>query len=254
MIVRIDDAIGQIEDGAVVGIGGAVTTRQPAALAASIARSGVRDLHLVGFAGSIAIDLLVGAGAAASVASAYMGLGPFGRAPHFVDAVEKGSLDDRESSEWLLLQGLRAAAMGLPFLPTRAATRSALAELRDLAPVVDPYSGDTLLAVPAFHLDVAILHAWRASADGYVQYPEPPDHLWDVDILLARAAGTVIVGVEDVVDRPTIEAAAHLTQLFPVDVDAIVHVPRGAWPTSCRPSYDHDTDGLVAYARDGVLP
>lgn len=251
--VSLAEATGLVGSGATLGIGGSVTTRQPVALVRAVADAGVTGLHLVGFAGSIGVDLLVGAGAASSVSAGYVGLGHFGRAPHFVTAVENGTVEDREYSEWLLLQRLRAAAMGVPFIPTRAAAGSQIVGLHSFTTIPDPYTGDPVLALPPLRLDVTLLHAWRASVDGYVQFADPPDHLWDVDVTMARASETVIVSVDEIVDRATVDGSPHLTQLFPVDVTAIVHAPEGAWPTGSRPLHDVDAEALRRYASDGAL-
>ena len=47
-------------------------------------------------------------------------MGRFGFAPHFTAAAKAGTINDVEYSEWTMLQGIRAAASGLPFMPTRA--------------------------------------------------------------------------------------------------------------------------------------
>ena len=239
--------------GATVGIGGSITTRKPVTLVQAIAESGVEDLHVVSFTGSIGIDLLVAADAVRAVSAAYVGMGHFGRAPHFVAAAEAATIEDREYSEWLLLQRIRAAAMGVAFIPTRAAMASELLELHSFRHVTDPYSEDELIALPPLHLDVALIHAWRASSDGYVQFAEPPDHLWDIDVAMAKAAGTVIVSVDEIVATDVLRGRADLTRLFPVNVDAVVELPGGSWPTASRPGYAEDAAALQAYAAEGVL-
>ena len=249
----LEDAVRLVRAGATVGIGGSITTRKPVALVQSIADSGVGDLHVVSFTGSLGIDLLVGAGAVRTVSSAYVGLGHFGRAPHFVAAAESAAIEDREYSEWLLLQRIRAAAMGVAFIPTRAAMASELLELHSFRHVTDPYSGDELIALPPLHLDVALIHAWRASNDGYVQFADPPDHLWDIDVAMAKAAATVIVSVDEIVPAQVLRERADLTKLFPVNVDAVVELPGGSWPTASRPGYEADAAALQAYAAAGVL-
>ena len=101
----------------------------------------------------------------------------------------------------MLLGRLRAAAAGMPFLATRAGMGSDLVAARGLREVADPYSEERLLAIPALHPDVAIVHAWRSDPHGNIQMPWPPDHLADVDLLMARAARRVIVTVEQLVER-----------------------------------------------------
>ena len=136
----------------------------------------------------------------------------------------------------MLVGGLRAAVMGLPFLPTRAALGSQLAEERGFRTVLDPYTGDEFLAVPAIRPDVAFVHAWRADEDGNVQFPWPPDHLADVDLLVARAARTVVVSVEEIVSADVVAAEPERTKLFGFEVDLLVEAAGGARPGSCRRS------------------
>jgi glutaconate CoA-transferase subunit A len=144
--------------------------------------------------------------------------------------------------------------MGVPFIPTRAAVGSQITELHSFAGVTDPYSGDVVLALPPLEIDVTLVHAWRASASGYVQFAEPPDHLWDIDVTMARASASVIVSVDELVDDHVVAGSPHLTQLFPVDVTTIVHAPNGAWPTASRPTHGEDADALRHYAATGALP
>lgn len=52
----------------------------------------------------------------------------------------------------------------------------------------------------------------------------------------------VIVTAEEVVDELT--APIELTGL---SVTAVVHAPRGAWPTSCYPNYAVDGEEILRY-------
>ena len=246
-----DEAVAAVADGASVAFSGAVLRGKPVAAAAALARAGRRRLELVAFTGSLEVEALLAAGALRSVVSSYVGLGSHGPARGFSAAVGAGTIEDRELSEWMLVGGLRAAAMGIPFLPTRAALGSQLVEERGLRTVRDPYGGEELLAVPALRPDVAFVHAWRADPDGNVQLPWPPDHLADVDVLLARAARTVVVSVEEVVTPQVIAESAERTRLFGFEVDLLVEAPRGAWPGSLPPLYEEDEHWL-AERRDGV--
>ena len=243
-----DDAVALVPDGATVAFGGAVLSRKPVAAALALARAGRRDLDLVTLAGSLEVEALAAAGALRSVAAAYVGLGPHGRAAGFARAVADGLVEDREMSEWMLVGGLRAAAMGIPFLPTRAALGSDLVEARGLRTVRDPYGGEELLAVPALAPDVAFLQVWRADAAGDVQVPWPPDHLSDLDPLLARASRAVVVCAEEVVDRATVVASGELTRLFGFEVTMVVEAPGGAWPGAFPPRYGEDAEWLAANA------
>lgn len=250
-LANLDAAVAAIPDGALVYLGGAVLNRRPVALCRALASAGRRDLDVVTFAGSIDVDLLVGAGCAATVRSCYVGMGHAGFAPNFTAAVKAGRITDIEYSEWTMLQGIRAAADGLPFLPTRAGGGSEVVAALGLKEVVDPYTATSYLAVPPLHPDVTVLHAWRASPQGDVQFGWPPEHLWDVDVLAARAARTVIVTVEEIVPAEQVAQRSELTRLFGFEVDLLVEAPGGSWPTACPPVAVTDEQAVREYVRSG---
>lgn len=248
---ELDAVLAAIPDGALVYLGGAVLNRRPVAVCRALAAAERRELDVVAFAGSIDVDLLIAAGCVATVRSCYVGLGRHGFAPNFSRAVKAGTIRDIEYSEWTMLQGIRAAADGLPFLPTRAGMGSEVVEALGMKQVVDPYSGIGYLAVPPLHPDVTVIHAWRASSNGDVQFGWPPEHLWDVDILAARAADKVVITVEEIVDADEVAARSELTRLFGFEVDLLIHVPGGAWPTACPPVSGADEPAVAAYVASG---
>jgi glutaconate CoA-transferase subunit A len=249
VIVELEQAVARVRDGDRVGVGGAVLSRKPMAAVRALAATGRRDLELVTFAGSLDVEELLAAGALSAVRSSYVGLGAHGAAPLFAASVASDAVVDLEESEWMLLGGLRAAAAGLPFLPTRAGLGSDLVSARGLRMVVDPYTQIAALAVPALEIDVAILHAWRADAAGHIQTPWPPDHLADVDLLLARSARTVIVTVEELVDAEQIVSSARDTVLYPFEINAVVVAPAGAAPTAYPPLYPADGTEISKLAK-----
>lgn len=251
-LLDLDAAADLVADGATAYLGGAVLRRKPMAFCHALAAAGRRDLHVVTFAGSLEVEVLLAGGAVGQLSTAYVGLGHHGLAPRFREAAGAGTrVDHREHSEWTLINRLRAAAMGVPFIPTRGGTGSDIVAALGYAEVVDPYGGARYLAIPPLRPDVAVLHAWRATATGDVQLTWPPEHLWDVDVLAARAADVVIVTVEEVVGEEVVAAEPHLTRLFGFEVDAVVHAPGGAWPTASPPDQDTDEGAVAAYLAGG---
>ncbi len=245
-----DDAVALVSDGSFVGFSGAVLRGKPVAAAKALAKAGKRDLDVITFTGSLDVELLLAAGCVRSVTSSYVGMGSHGLAKGFGRACSDGSIEDREMSEWMLVGGLRAATMGVPFIPTRAALGSDLVTDRAYKTVVDPYTGDEFLAVPPIHPDIAFIHAWRADEDGNVQFPWPPDHLADADVLLAKAAKVTVVSVEQIVSREVVAAEPERTRLFGFEVDLLIEAPGGARPGSCPPLYREDEEWLDAHGGD----
>lgn len=231
------EAVAGLSEGALVGTGGAILNRKPMALLRALADSGT-PVDLVTFLASTDAELLAEKGLLRQLTASYCGLERAGRPVAFEHGVQEGRIVWRESSEWLLLDGFRAAAMGLPFLPGRSGKGSDLPLSLDVREVTDPYTGEVLAAHPAIKPDLALIHAWRADDEGNVQMPFPPDHLWDVDVYLARAARRTVVSVEEMVSRADTRNTAHLTRLTRIEVDALVLAPGGARPTACRPAYE----------------
>ena len=227
-----------VPDGARVAFGGGgALWRRPMELCRALIRRGATGLHVHHFIGGIEIDLLVGAGAVASTNCAYLGMLEHGQAPAFQRAIREG-LEVNEYSEFMLSAALRAADLGLPFIPWRTPWGSELVEHLKLKTVADPYSDEVLIAVPAMNLDVAVIHVDRADADGFVELPDEPDLVWDYDYLIARVAKTTIVCAEEV--APIRDPAR--VAVIGREVAAVVATPGGAWPTGSHPRYEPDVE------------
>ena len=87
-----------------------------------------------------------------------------------------------------------------------------------------------------------------------MQIAFPPQHLWDIDVLAARAANRVIVGVDQIVSEEAIASNPEHTRLFGFEVDMVVELPGGSWPTSSPPEHDVDEEAIGAYLSSGGDP
>jgi glutaconate CoA-transferase subunit A len=183
--------------------------------------------------------LLVGAGLVARTRTCYFGLEIFGLAPMFSRAVEAGTVRVIEESEASIALGLRATMARIGFMPGRAWQGTEMFRARpDVKLITDPYSGEFLTAFPAIPVDVAIIHVLRADHSGNCLFGANPT----IDRDLVVAAGQVIITAEELVDR--LEPPIDLPGL---PVTAVVHAPRGAWPTSCYPLYQIDGEEILRY-------
>jgi glutaconate CoA-transferase, subunit A len=237
------DAAALVRDGAIVALGGGLSARLPMALVRELIRQGRRDLHLVGSAHSIDVDLLVAAGAVRRCEESYVGFEQdLGLAPAYRRAAEAGSIEVAESCCVNILAQLRAAEMGLPFLPVRGVRGSDIALLHpEYKTITCPFTGETLVAVPALRPDVALLHAPAGDRYGNLHLEQP----YVLDERFASAARTVIATVDELVSTDEVTASgvtipAHL-------VAATVLAPFGAHPTSCYPRYAYDRAHLHEY-------
>ncbi len=230
-------------EGCSLAQGGLTLYRRPMAFALSLlarhARLGIpKDLTLICFTAGLESDILVGAGMVSRIRSCYFGLEAFGLAPHFTAAAADGSIEIIEETEASLAFGLRASLADVGFMPSNAWLGTDLPRLRpDVKNVIDPYSGEELIAFPAISFGVAVIHALAADPQGNAQIGGN----WGVDRELSMVANTVIITAEQIL--PRLEQA---DIIGPV-VDAVVEIPNGAWPTSCHPLYPLDGHAALAY-------
>ena len=192
----LSEALDGIEDGATVGIGGWIFNSQPMALVRELIRRNKRNLKLVPAPGSIAPDMLIGAGCVAETGCVFISFEQFGLAPHFRRAAESGTVKIHELDGPAIAGGLRAAACDLPY--------GLIPDMCTDLPRVNPQTYQVvprapgeraMLKVPAIHLDVVLLHAQQADELGNVQYFGPVFF----DVLMAQAAKKVIVSVDRIV-------------------------------------------------------
>jgi glutaconate CoA-transferase, subunit A len=237
------EAVSLVSDGAMVALGGGLCARLPMAMVRELIRQGRRGLHLIGSAHSIDVDLLVGTGAVRRCEESYVGFEQdLGLAPGYRRAAEAGTIEVAESCCATILAQLRAAEMGLPFLPVRGVRGSDIRRLHpEYAEITCPFTGEILVAVPALRPDVALLHAPAGDRYGNLHLEQP----YVLDERFASASRLVVATVDELVSteevvRSGVTIPAHL-------VAAVAEVPFGAHPSSCYPRYAYDRDHLREY-------
>ncbi len=114
-IVSLDTALSAVRDGMTLGVGGWIFHGQPMALVRGLIRNGVRNLTLVPAPGSIAPDMLIGAGCVATTACVFISFEHLGLAPNFRRAAQSGAVKVLEMDGPGIAGGLRAGACDLPY-------------------------------------------------------------------------------------------------------------------------------------------
>jgi glutaconate CoA-transferase subunit A len=265
--MTLDTAIGQfVTDGCHLSLGGFTINRNPMAAVYEIIRRRKRGLHLYAHSNGQAVDELIGAGCVARIEIAYGGSGLF--APtcvRFRRAVEAGSLVVEDYTNYQMTLRFAAGAMGVPFLPVRSGmgtdivtrwgfdTRMRTSDPRlpdqKLLVMDNPFGGwaeaDKVVLVPAIIPDVTIIHVQQADRAGTVCMQGLPF----ADVEQAKAARSVIVTCETVVENGALRENPGANQIPFFCVDAVVPVPLGAYPTACYHHYDYDPVFLKAYRR-----
>jgi glutaconate CoA-transferase subunit A len=239
--MTLTEAAAAIPDGALLAFGGFDLQRPPLALAAALARRGARRLRLVAIPSPLPLDLLVAAGAVEEAEFGFLGFQyehGFVTVPNVRRAIETGTLRWRERDVFEIVQGLRAAASGVPYLPSPGGEgtdyeRRYPARRARLEP-----DGPSLPVAEAIKPDVVLLHVQQADRAGNLFSDDPY-----FDDLLSRAGERVIATAERIV-----EVVPHAT-VPGARVDAVVEAPGGARPGGCHRHYRHDAGRLAAWVQ-----
>ncbi|MCF4166677.1 hypothetical protein L2U69_13575 [Zavarzinia compransoris] len=245
--MTVRDMVAELKSGMTIGIGGWGARRKPMAVVREILRSDVTDLTVVSYGGPD-IGLLAAAGKLKKLVFGFVSLDSIPLDNHFRAARQAGSFETLEIDEGMLQWGLRAAAMRLPFLPTRAGIGTDVEGLNgELRMVKSPYDdGELLIAMPALTLDAAFVHVNAAdrAGNGIITAPDP-----FFDELFCRAADKAfvttdrLVATEDLGGMPGMRH--HLVERS--CVTGVALVPFGAHPTSSGPDYGFDFKHLRDY-------
>ncbi|MGH7398539.1 MAG: CoA transferase subunit A, partial [Candidatus Rokuibacteriota bacterium] len=166
----LEDAAALIKNGDHLALGGCLFSRTPLALVWALLRRRPQGLtfsrNLMCYEGEWGMV----SGAVSKVVTSWMGIGlPWGISRIQREFVEAGRVEFEEWSHLGLGLRYRAAAMGMPFLPSLTMLGSDLMGVGGSRTLECPYTGRILHAVPALFPDVALLHVQKADRLGNCQ-------------------------------------------------------------------------------------
>lgn len=235
------DAVKQfVTDGCYLGVELYGTVRAPLSLVREVLRQRVTRITLAA-QGVLELDYLVAGGGIEAVDLAYQGLELYGVSYPLRRAVESGQIT--RVVEWSnagFTWRMRAAAMGVPFLPMRAMLGTDTFTYSAAKVVEDPFSGSKVCVVPALVLDVSLIHVHRADRFGNAQIEGINQLAYDY----ARASKRVIISAEEIIDTDDIRRHPDRTVLPYYLVDAVVHAPLGSHPGEMYYAYGRDEDHI----------
>ena len=261
-----------VKDGCHLALGGFVTNRKPYAAVREILRQGVKDILLNGGPAGGDVDLLIGAGRVRAYLNYYIANSGYSNVcrmfrlavehPELTDHYRERRLPVEDYSLDIYSQSMHAAAIGLPFLPTRYLLGSDLAakwgisreERLELGLPAEKLRieddhfrpGEKVALLPLDPPDVSIIHAQKASPSGLIRIEGGV--FSDLDV--AMAARSCIVTCEEIVSDRELRRDPSANSLPGLCVDAVVHCPWGAHPCQVYNYYDYDRGFLKAYDRD----
>ncbi|MER8831102.1 CoA-transferase [Mesorhizobium sp. M0938] len=230
-----------VGNGDVFGVGGHHFARLPIALLGAIARSDIKDLRYVCWAGGLPLELLLEADAVAEIDLCFSSLDIFGLPPRFRAVAETNAVPVRDWTALAMIQALRAAQQNLPSMPFQLPQGSdMLARVPGALAAPDPVAGTETGFIPPLRLDTFVVHAQRADESGNVQIIGPRA----LDFAMAGAARQVLVTVEEIVPVGALRQNGRQSILTRNQVSAIALAPGGAYPASCLPFYVTDYQRL----------
>jgi glutaconate CoA-transferase subunit A len=248
-----------------ISIGGFTLNRNPMAAVYEIIRQGFKRLHVYAHSNGTGVDELIGAGCVDKLEIAYAGNGKAAATCiRFRKAVQEGTLQVEDYSNFMMSLRFLAGAMGVPFMPTLSGFGSDITttwgfskEMRQADPkIVDdklvimdnPFGNwgevSKVLLVPAINPDVTFIHVQKADTLGTCRI----DGLTFADVEQAKASKRVVVTCEELVEPKDLRECPERNQIPFLHVSAVCHVPYGGYPTAVYRYYDYDASYLHAYA------
>lgn len=213
--------------------------RPPLALVFELIRAQKRDLQLISLPNPLPAELLVAAGVATRVELAFGAITLDNRVrpmPSLRRAMERGTISWREHDGYRVVQRLRAAAMGIPFIPAPDADVPEVSQMEPPVYVTDPFTGARVPVERAFYPDVVLLHVQAADEQGNLFIDDPT-----TDLIFAGAAKRIVATAE------TRVAKLARVSVPSFQVSMVAEAPYGAWPAGCATRYPHDEAALMDY-------
>ena len=247
-LLSLPEAIARfVPDGSCVAAGLCLEAMIPFAAGHEMIRQRRRGLTLIGPISDMLFDQMIGAGCVHRVQAAWVGNVITGSGYNFRRAVESGALRVEDHSNLTIAMALKAAAMGVSFMPVRTALGSDLIVAHPgLKPIACPFTGGPLAAVAAIAPDVTLIHVQRADASGSA-------HAWgNLGVMrdACLAARHVVITAEEIVPAAFITSDPNRVIIPGFRVSAVCHAPWGAHPSPVPGFYNRDHQAFIDY-RDG---
>jgi glutaconate CoA-transferase subunit A len=227
-IVALGEGVAElVRDGDALALEG-FTHLIPFAAGHEVLRQGRAELELIRMTPDVLYDQMLGMGCARRLVFSYGGNPGVGSLHRFRDAIEHGwprRLEVEEHSHAGMANRYVAGAADLPCALMRGYAGTDLIGRTRVEPVVCPFTGEQLVAVPALRPDVAIVHAQEADRQGNVQ-------LWGIPGVQKEAvlaATRSLVTVERLVDRLAPRPGGVVIPGWAID--AVAEAPGGSCPS-----------------------
>ncbi|MDR3331047.1 MAG: hypothetical protein LBT08_00320 [Synergistaceae bacterium] len=255
-----------VNDGDCLAVGGFVTNRRPYGLVNEVIRQNKKGLYVESGSAGGDIDMLIGTGCVTAILLSYIANSGYSMVcRRFRSAIERGgeapgSLLFEDFSLDVQTIAYHGAALGLSYVPVKNMLGSDMIdkwgiseEERKKHPKLpskkfiiqdDPFNpGSKLCLVPTPKIDVALIHAQKASPDGTCAIAGPQFQDMDIGI----AAKHTIISCDELLPDAEMRRHPESNTLTGMCVDAVVRMPYGAHPSQCFGLYDYDSRFYIQY-------
>jgi glutaconate CoA-transferase subunit A len=243
--MSVTEAVRQfVHDGDYLASGGFGGVRIATAALHEIVRQHKTGLGLSGHTATHDFQILAAGKSFDRCDIAYVvGLERRGLSPNARRYLESGAVRMTEWSNATLGWRYKAAAMGIPFLPARSVLGTDTFRYSAAKEIQCPFTGLTLLAIPALFPDVGLVHVHRADRFGNAQV----DGISIADYDMARACKRLIVTTERIVSTDEIRKNPCQTFIPYWLVDAVCEVRYGSYPGNMPYEYYSDEEHLAEW-------
>ncbi|MEO0116880.1 MAG: CoA-transferase [candidate division WOR-3 bacterium] len=238
-----------VKDGDYIGTELYGTVRAPMSLIRELIRQKKKDLRVAG-QGIIEIDFLLAADLVRSLDITYVAYEVYGISHILRRAVESGKVKTTEWSNAAIAWRFKAAAMGVPFLPTRSMLGTDTFKRSGAKVVECPFTKMKVCLLPALYLDVGFIHCHRADKYGNCQI----DGISGFAFEFARACKRLIISTEKIIPHDEIKRYPERTIIPYYLVDAVVEAPYGSHPGEMCYLYWRDEEHLKKFLEDSKDP
>jgi glutaconate CoA-transferase subunit A len=241
-IMSVKEAVEKfVHDGDYLGIGGFGANRIPTAVCHEIVRQGRKKLIFAGHTATHDFQILAAGEAFNRCDAAYIvGLEARGLSPNARRYMESGKVESCEWTNYGLAIRLKAAAMGVSFLPGRNMLGTDTFKYSAAKVAKCPFTGQLYCLYPALWPDVAAIHVHEADVYGNCRVKG----ISVADLELARAAKRLIITCERLVHNDVIRNDPTNTVIPYYLADAVCEVPYGCYPGNMPYEYFSDEEHL----------
>lgn len=235
-----------IKDGDYIAIGGFGANRIPTAIIHEIVRQRKKHLGFAGHTSTHDFQVLVAGECIDRCDVAYIiGLEARGLSPNARRAVESGKIKLTEWTNASLSWRLKAAAMGISFIPTRNILGTDTFAQSAAKVITCPFTGKKYAAMPALFPDFAAIHVHEADIYGNCRVYGASVSDFD----LAKASKRVVITAERIIPHDEIRREPEKTVIPFWCVDAVIEVPYGSYPGNMPYEYFSDEEHLKTWLR-----